>query len=140
MRHVVGALENSLRPSALTLAHRKNAQIAYSLLQMQGMQSQHQHPHPHLREALEMDSATLFRERLAALQTALIANTDPALPRILADIKTHILQDPEQVTIMSREEIGMIVRGLIKQTGIAIAPAKKKATSLKALAADDDCI
>lgn len=138
MRRVVDVLENSLRPSVLTLAHRKNAQIAYSLSQMQAMQSQH--PHQHLREAFEMDSATLFRERLAALQTALIANTDPALPRILADIKTHILQDPEQVTIMSKEEIGMIVRGLIKQTGIAIAPAKKKATSLKALAADDDCI
>lgn len=140
MRHVVGALENSLRPSALTLARRKNAQIVYSLSRMLVMQSQPPHPHPHLREVLEMDSATLFRERLAALQTALIANTDPALPRILADIKTHILQDPEQVTIMSKEEIGMIVRGLIKQTGIAIAPAKKKATSLKALAADDDCI
>lgn len=140
MHHVVDVLENSLRPSALTLAHRKNAQIAYSLLQMQGMQSQPPHQRQHLREASDMDSATLFRERLAALQTALIANTDPALPRILADIKTHILQDPEQVTIMSKEEIGMIVRGLIKQTGIAIAPAKKKATSLKALAADDDCI
>lgn len=140
MRRVVDVLENSLRLSALTLAHRKNAQIAYSLLQMQGMQSQPRPQHPHLREASDMDSATLFRERLAALQTALIANTDPALPRILADIKTHILQDPEQVTIMSKEEIGMIVRGLIKQTGIAIAPAKKKATSLKALAADDDCI
>ena len=138
MRRVVDVLENSLHLSARTLEHRKNAQIAYSLSQMQAMQSQH--PHPQLREAFDMDSATLFRERLAALQTALIANTDPALPRILADIKTHILQDPEQVTIMSKEEIGMIVRGLIKQTGIAIAPAKKKATSLKALAADDDCI
>ncbi len=138
MRHVVDVSENSLRLSARTLAHQQNAQIAYSLSRTQGMQSQLQRQH--LREVLEMDSATLFRERLAALQTALIANTDPALPRILADIKTHILQDPEQVTIMSKEEIGMIVRGLIKQTGIAIAPAKKKATSLKALAADDDCI
>jgi hypothetical protein len=105
------------------------AQIIYSSQQMQRK-----------RKENLMDSATLFKERLAKLQEALIANTDPALPRILADIKSHILQDPEQVTIMSKEEIGMVVRGLIKQTGIAIAPAKKKATSLKVLAEQDDCI
>lgn len=87
-----------------------------------------------------MTPAELFKERLAKLQEVLISNTNEALPRVLADIKQSILQDPEQVTIMSEEEIGLVVSGLIKQTGIAITPVKKKATSLKAIAADDDCI
>lgn len=89
-----------------------------------------------------MDNAELFKERLASLSNALISNTNEALPRVLADIKAAIIADPDCVTIMTPEEIGMIVSGMSKQKGIVIvkATAKKTGASLKALAAQDDCI
>lgn len=74
----------------------------------------------------------MIKERLAALESAL-TNQLPEIKTILRDIHTMIREDSDQVTLLTDEEIAIIVRGLKKQTATEIvtsAPKRKTATKL----------
>lgn len=66
------------------------------------------------------------------------------MPTLLREIHTTLLQQPENVTLLSEEEIKTIVNGLEVQTGVFLTQAvmtkptaKKAATSrIKELGAD----
>lgn len=76
-----------------------------------------------------------LHEKVAKLQEAILAS-HPTLPVLLRTIHTQLLKDPEQVTLLSEEEIGIIVNGLKKQTNTEIATkvvkeSKSAASSIK---------
>lgn len=80
-----------------------------------------------------------LREKVATLQNALLT-AHPSMPVLLRDIHNHLKQDEEIVTLLSEEEIGIIVNGLMKQTQtVIIAATMKKGTgkSLKKVTLDD---
>ena len=57
----------------------------------------------------------------------------PAFPTVLRDIHSHLKKDEEIVTLLSEEEIAIIVSGLSRQTKVTITTAAKKAASNKTL-------
>lgn len=82
-----------------------------------------------------------IREKVAELD-ARIKGSLPGLPVLLQEIHKQLQKDPELITILSDEELGVIVAGLEKQTkteivssSVAITAAKKK---LKAGVSMDD--
>lgn len=78
------------------------------------------------------DQAFEVREKLACLEEALLQAT-PNMPTLLRDIHKQLKADPAIVTILSEEEVSILVRGLKKQTATTIATAVKKAPAKKAL-------
>lgn len=63
---------------------------------------------------------------------SMIKAAHPRMPMLLRDIHTILKNDPENVTLLSEEDIAVIVSGLKKQTQVEItATAMKKKTSLK---------
>ena len=83
------------------------------------------------------DQAFEVREKLASLESALLEKT-PTMPTLLRDIHRHLKKDPDIVTLLSEEEISVLVRGLKEQTkteiGATIAKKKTKAASKMTLA------
>jgi hypothetical protein len=84
-----------------------------------------------------------IKAKIAELNT-LILSAHPTMPILLRDIHTQIRRDPELVTVISEEEIGMIVNGLKVQTNTALVTqtvksAKSAATkkALSKISADD---
>lgn len=73
------------------------------------------------------------RLQIASLQEALLSS-HPKLPTLLREIHTAIKNDPEQVTLLSEEEISVIVSGLSRQTQTELvassASSKKKKINL----------
>lgn len=68
-----------------------------------------------------------IKERMSELQDALDKSL-PNFPNILKDIHDSLRADHEIVTLLSEEEIAVIVRGLETHANIEIAPiAAKKA-------------
>ena len=65
-------------------------------------------------------------EKLAALEAALLQKL-PTMPSILRDIHRSLKADPDTVTFLSEEECAVLVEGLTKQTGSAIATSALKA-------------
>lgn len=62
----------------------------------------------------------------------LIHNAHPRMPMLLREIHTILKQDPDNVTLLSEEDIGVIVNGLKKQTATVItAGILSKKTKLK---------
>ena len=62
----------------------------------------------------------------------LIKAAHPRMPMLLRDIHTILKSDPDNVTLLSEEDIGVIVSGLKMQTKTVItAAALTKKTSLK---------
>lgn len=83
--------------------------------------------------------AEQVKMKIAELQQMLLSN-HPQLPVLLRTIHSELKDDPSLVTIYSDEEIGIIVSGLIKHTGIEIATSKPKASDrqkLKGITVDD---
>ncbi len=83
--------------------------------------------------------ATLLQMKVAEVQEALLA-AHPRLPVLLQEIHRTLKADPTNVTLLSEEEIGILVSGLQKQTQVEIATTMTKAKAGKALkniAADD---
>lgn len=78
------------------------------------------------------DSAYEVKEKLAALEEALLSDT-PSMPTLLRAIHRTLKQDPDIVTILSEEECAILVSGLKKQTGIEIAAKAIKKKPTKAL-------
>ena len=78
-----------------------------------------------------------LQEKIQSLQDAIL-NTHPRLPIILRDIHTMLKNDPAIVTLMSEEEISILVNGLKQQTKISITEsAAKKKVSLKGVSLAD---
>lgn len=76
--------------------------------------------------------------KIAELQE-MILSAHPRMPLLLKDIHTILRNDPDNVTILSEEEIGIIVSGLKKQTSTELASTvlKKSSKSLSKTTADD---
>lgn len=73
-----------------------------------------------------------LKEKVVSLQNAIL-EMHPQLPILLRTIHTQLMNDPEMVTVLSEEDIGIIVSGLSRQTKteITTTPAKKEsATSI----------
>lgn len=79
------------------------------------------------------------KEKLAALEAALLAN-HPTMPVLLRDIHSKLMLDKAIVTLMSEEEIQVVVSGLARQTAVEISTSfvgkktsggKKKETATK---------
>lgn len=79
------------------------------------------------------------QEKIEQLNQALLS-AHPQMPTLLRDIHTLLRSQPEIVTLLTDQEIGVLVASLKKQTGVAIvaaAPKKPSAAALKKLTVDD---
>lgn len=75
-----------------------------------------------------MTPAEQLSEKVLSLQTALLT-AHPSMPVLLREIHMNLKQDEEIVTLLSEEEIGIIVQGLARQTQTVImATVIKKGT------------
>ena len=83
-----------------------------------------------VKQSNSMDTYVLH-EAIANLQQ-LILTAHPTLPVLLRTIHKQVRDDPELVTILSEEELGIIVNGLKVQTNTEIvATAVKSSTTAK---------
>jgi len=71
------------------------------------------------------DIAFILKEKVASLEAALLS-AHPTMPALLKEIHSALRAQPENVTLMSEEEISVIVRGLQKQTGTYLAETVSK--------------
>jgi hypothetical protein len=81
----------------------------------------------------------IIQLKITELQEALISS-HPSMPTLLRDIHQSLKQDPDVVTILSAEEVAIIVSGLSKQTQTTIATSilsGSKGKSLKKISVDD---
>lgn len=67
----------------------------------------------------------MLKEKVAELSQRILER-HPSMPTLLQEIHKTIRQYPEQVTLMSEEEINQVVEGLKIQTGVAFATAAVK--------------
>jgi len=77
---------------------------------------------------------TELQMKLAELSQALI-NRSPALPGILQTIHSTLKQQPENVTLLSEDEIQVIVEGLKQQTQTQFAISSTKGSGKTAAVA-----
>ena len=66
-----------------------------------------------------------IKEKLAALQDAILA-AHPTMPTLLREIHTQLRADKSIVTLMSPEEISIVVNGLKRQTNTELIVATMK--------------
>lgn len=78
------------------------------------------------------DQAFEVREKLASLEEALLSST-PTMPTLLRSIHSLLKKDPDIVTLLSEDEMSILVQGLKKQTGVEIATAAVKTGAKKAM-------
>lgn len=87
-----------------------------------------------------MTPAEELKEKVLTLQTQLL-EAHPQMPLLLRQIHTQLRADPELVTTLAEEDIGIIVQGLAKQQMVTITTAALKKTSttksLKKLTVND---
>ena len=77
--------------------------------------------------------------KIAELYEA-VQQTLPNMPTLLRDIHQNLKQDPEIVTLLSPEQVSIIVSGLSKQTQTTIISSVisgSKGKSLKKISVDD---
>ena len=69
----------------------------------------------------------------------LIKTAHPSMPLLLKDIHKVLMADPDTVTVMTEDEVSIIVAGLKKQTATEIATTltKGKKAALKNTSVDD---
>jgi hypothetical protein len=87
----------------------------------------------------EMTPVEQLKEKVLTLQTAIL-EAHPTMPVLLREIHQNLKADQEIVTLLSDEEIGIIVQGLMKQTQtVILSTIAKKGTgkSLKKTSVDD---
>lgn len=77
-----------------------------------------------------------LQEKVAALSTAIL-DKHPTMKGLLREIHTTILKYPENITLLSEDEISTIVNGLKVTTGIDFAEkiTKAPATATKKIKA-----
>ena len=71
-----------------------------------------------------------LQEQIAQLQQALITS-NPGMPTMLRTIHRALQADAHTVTLLSKEEIGILVSGLLKQTNTVIATTAAKSSTKK---------
>lgn len=84
-------------------------------------------------------NALAVKEQIASLQSALLS-AHPSMPVLLREIHKVLKADPEVVTLLNEEEVGVIVNGLSKQTQTTIATSlatKKTGKSIKSIGLAD---
>jgi activator of HSP90 ATPase len=69
-----------------------------------------------------------LQEKITSLQTAIL-DKHPSMPTLLREIHVALRKQPENVVILSEEEIGTIVRGLEVQTNTFLAETVTKSSS-----------
>lgn len=82
-------------------------------------------------EAISIKIAELYN----SVQSSL-----PNMPTLLRDIHSNLKQDPELVTLLTPEQVSIIVSGLSKQTQTTITTSilsGSKGKSLKKISVDD---
>lgn len=77
------------------------------------------------------------KSKIAELSAALLA-ASPTMPLLLREIHTQVRKDPELITIISEEEIGIIVNGLKVHTNTELLSTAVKAASKKTKVTIDD--
>ncbi len=80
-----------------------------------------------------------IQENILKLESMLQAQL-PEFPKLLRDIHCQLKKDDALVTLLSEEEIAIIVSGLSKQTSVVITTAaakKAKGKSVKSMTVDD---
>jgi hypothetical protein len=75
-----------------------------------------------------MNQGFELREKVAALSQTLL-DRHPQMPVLLREIYQNLRQQPENVTLLSEEEIAVIVGGLKSQTQTEFASAVTKSPS-----------
>jgi hypothetical protein len=77
-------------------------------------------------------------EKILSLQSQLLSQ-HPQLPILLREIHTTLKENPDCVTLLTDEEVGVIVNALKKQTATEIATValKSKTKSLKTIGLED---
>lgn len=77
-------------------------------------------------------------EKILTLQSQLLSQ-HPQLPTLLREIHSTLKENPDCVTLLSEQEIGVIVNGLKVQTAtqIAATAVKSKTKALKSISLDD---
>ena len=81
----------------------------------------------------------IIQLKISELQLAVQA-TLPNMPTLLRDIHSNLKQDPELVTLLTPNEVSIIVSGLSKQTQTTITTSilsGSKGKSLKKISVDD---
>jgi hypothetical protein len=77
-----------------------------------------------------------IKMKIAELEQ-MILTAHPSMPLLLKDIHGLLKSDPENVTLLTEEEVGILVSGLKRQTATEIATsALKKKPSLKTATID----
>jgi DNA polymerase III psi subunit len=77
--------------------------------------------------------------KIAELSEAILAN-HPQMPTLLRDIHRNLSIDPENVTLLTPQQVSVIVSGLSKQTQTIITTSilsGSKGKSLKKISVDD---
>lgn len=77
--------------------------------------------------------------KIAELESALLS-ADPMMPHLLRDIHQNLKQDPDNVTILTPEQVAVIVSGLSQQTQTIITTSilsGSKGKPLKKISVDD---
>jgi len=82
-----------------------------------------------------------IKSKLDSLQAALLS-AHPEMPNLLREVRNTLKAQPEQVTLMTEDEIAIVVAGLEKQTNSHLAasaskPTKAKKESLKSVTSDE---
>lgn len=85
-----------------------------------------------------MEQGFELKEKVAQLQSMLMGQ-HPQMPTLLREIHLALKKQPENVTLLSEEDIHTIFQGLEKQTGTflaeSVAKNAKKPSSVAALKA-----
>lgn len=80
-----------------------------------------------------MNLSEQIKEKILSLQDSLLTQ-HPQMPTLLREIWKTLKENPDQVTLLSEEDIGVIVNGLKKQTNTEIVTAAlKNKSNTKAL-------
>ena len=72
-------------------------------------------------------TAYLLQEKVQELSAALLAR-HPKMPTLLREIHQTLSKYPEQVTLMSEDDIHVVVEGLKVQTGVEFAATATKSS------------
>ena len=79
-----------------------------------------------------MNISEQIKEKILSLESAL-ASQHPTFPVLLREIHQTLKQNPDCVTLLTDEEIGVIVNGLKRQTSTEIATVAIKNSKTKSV-------
>jgi hypothetical protein len=77
-----------------------------------------------------MEPGFELKEKVSALSEAILSK-HPTMKSLLREIHTTVSKYPEQITLLSEDEISKIVQGLMVTTGIEFAEKAIKAPASK---------